>query len=383
MIYICLKIYYIVCVMLSKIRILGVIATGVALAVGVGSYYVYKQLFLQYKDKHNVWLETDLEPDDLIAMKIMKSQGIFFDKIVCGEGNIDKKMHRLIKYFTCKSNSDKKFDLMDSCGGVLKGIGYSTHYVHLIGSDKDFPDNYEYALENYLKNNKRMIILKPPRELYNMYLSNPEKTKSLLKKAECFMYGSFNLRCLKADATQLANFMNLFGKLYLYESYYASKGDNTINKQNYPNFTKLVALMGDDVKDIITEWDNYIVKDCFNTCNEILMREELEELKDLSEYHIKLSDSEAARYHRNYKVYKNISENKEGQFVLADVGLALCMNDETLWENAELSFDSNGYTNAIVRHDDEIMISGKFTNTYIIKNIGFNTLTQLLEKLYK
>jgi hypothetical protein len=337
--------------------------------IGVTTYYLYNR----YCNKKKLWVETDLEPDDLIALDILdKTNKYKYDTIVCGEGNVSEKMFRANHYFKNKYRN----------------------LVHGLGSDKDFPepeeyktdevlkfyteDNYFKLLKEYIeinKNNSKMLLLKPPRELFSLYLENRDELKSLLQTVECYMYGSFNLRSLKATKEQLEDFLKIFGKLYLYESYYASGSSNNVNKENYDNFNNI--LKNQDVEKLLNYWDEYMIKDCIDTCNSIT-KSTNQDITPLENYEIKVSDQLKEKYHRNYKAYEQISKNKGKQFVLADVGLALALTDtkNNLWQPVEITFDDKLYTkiNAVSKENCE--------TTYIVKNVGFNKLIELLDNFY-
>ncbi len=332
----------------------------------------------------NLWIETDLEPDDVLCIDILLRKKYNVHTIVCGEGDIDRKIFRCVEYYK----------------------NHVSNFIKGYGSDKDFPEtsttgtiewstNYEMRLNEYLVNNNRMVIIKPPRELLNMYLNDKENTVKLMKNVTCFMYGSFNLRCLsteferhsaisggnngcsESDNNVLLNFLRSFGTLYLYESYNASGTENTINNVNYKNFEKLEQC--EHFFDIMNQWNNYIVKDCVDTCNLITGKSEiellpLEDYDNSEELMTRLSENEINRYYRNYKCYESIMKFDSQQFVVADVGLALCV-DLDVWTPVNMSFNDAGYTMF-----NET--SPKSTNMYTVSNIGISRLIELLDSIY-
>jgi hypothetical protein len=310
-----------------------------------GTLYGYNK-YKKYLSRRNLWVESDFEPDDVLAMDILKIRGYNITHVVVGEGDVKNKMYRAMLYFTEKS---KKSPVLISGNE----------------SNKDFPEPYQMPenkinlnkdkkyveeLKKYLQDNDTIFVVKPPRELYNLYLSDKDAFKKLFKDKTCYMYGSFNLRSLKASSSLMNDFLKSFGNLYLYESYYATEKSN-VNVSNYENFNKLnkchmfFETMG--------HWDNYLLVDCIDTCQKLKYMEqdekysenkkhkfyEEEELTDLSEYDRK-------SYMRNKKAYMEIFANCGQQFVFADVGLALGMkNPNVKWKLADISVNPNtGYT---------------------------------------
>jgi len=322
--------------MFTKIALTGL--AGLATYSGYKYYKSYKNSQVLDLSK-SLWMETDLEPDDILAIDVLRKKHDVY-AYVCGEGNVDKKMNRLLNYYG-KSNARL--------------------YIKGTESDKDFPEPYdttdytnanvknktEYMseLKNFVSSNgKTMVIIKPPRELYEQFLSNPEETKKTMSSVDCYMYGSFNLRSLNANKDQLKDFLSSFKNLYIFETHYAIGSENSVNPdifKGYPTLTK-----ADNFMEISKQWNDYIVKDCKDTCNSIIGKNDdtimsLEELpKTISD---KLNDNQKARYHRNYKCYKDVSKYNENQFVMADIGLALCF-DKELWTPVTIDFDDKGYT---------------------------------------
>jgi hypothetical protein len=351
----------------------------VAGQVGYKAYKYYKT----YKQKNNyfeksLWVETDLEPDDVLAIDILQKNNEIYSYI-CGEGNVDKKMNRLLNYY---------------------GKTPAKLYIKGKGSDKDFPEPYDTTENNesesksepklnvkneqeYLNelkkfldlNGKKMVIIKPPRELYELFLSNPDETKKLMANVECYMYGSFNLRSLNTNTEKLKEFLYSFKKLYIFETHYAIGSGNSVNPDNFKAYPSLSNAKY--FSEICKQWNDYIIKDCVDTCNSIIKRndETIQSLENLPEEILnKLSVNEKARYHRNYKCYFDVSKYNENQFILADVGLALCF-DKDVWTPVTIDFDDKGYTT---------MIKTDISTVYTV----FNTptlkteLLDTLEKLY-
>jgi hypothetical protein len=351
--------------------------TAIATLGSLGAYYGYKYYKFNKKNDFSklLWIETDLEPDDVLSIDILQKKNNIY-AYVCGEGNVTDKMNRILNYY---GNSSTEL------------------YIEGMESDKDFPEPFniqdiEHNLNPKLnvKNKEeyiveltkfsdfggnKMVIIKPPRELYNEYLLNPEKTKKLMSQMNCYMYGSFNLRSLKTDKEKLKDFLNCFKTLYIFETHHAIGSANTVNLDNFKSYSCLQNVK--NFKEISKQWNDYIVKDCKDTCNSIINKNDetilsLEELP--TEIFSKLSENQKARYHRNYKCYKDVSKYNEYQFVMADVGLALCF-DKNIWVPVNINFDEKGYTK---------LTKAENSNVYTVFNTPTlkNELLEDLEKMY-
>jgi hypothetical protein len=319
----------------------------------------------------NLWVETDLEPDDVLAIDILQRKGYTMHTIVCGEGK--EKVNRCLAYY------DKTVPNIVKGHDSNKDFPEPAKYKNYVSS-LTYSTNYKEQLKSYLESNTKLVIMKPPRELFEMFLADRESTKQLLKNVTCYMYGSFNIRSLKADKKDVLEFLNSFGNLYYYESYRASGSCNSVSSDTYANFSKLKAC--DNFYEIMDAWDDYILKDCIDTCNSITGKSG-ETLKTLDEYVNDgdlskefvdgLSQDVKGQYDRNYKCYVSVVKNKGQQFVLADVGLALCI-DKAVWDRVSLDFNDAGYT---------VYTENPTGNTCSVNGIGIDTLKLYLDELYE
>ena len=352
---------------------------GITSSISIG-YYFYKKINNNLNNKidriknvnKKLWIETDLEPDDVLAIDILKKKNYDISVYVCGEGDIDNKMNRLLYYY--------KNIYTDFSDKFIKGIG----------SNKDFPEPYTEPINskniinniNYIDNlkefiieNNTIIIIKPPRELYQAYLNNREETKKIMSNINCYMYGSFNLRSLNVnDLNDLKEFLLSFKNLYIFETYYAFGNDNTVNINNYLNFHYLKKNKNFD--EITKQWNEYCIKDCIDTCNSIINKNNktiisLNNLPD--EITANLNNNDKEKYNRNFKCYESIKIYNDNQFVMADVGLALCFNNNKYWTPVNINFDNNGYT---------ILTKTNKSNVYTVLNSNDNYLkNSLLDEL--
>jgi|688.fasta_scaffold01901_4 hypothetical protein len=323
--------------MFRKLLGVGIGFSGLSL---IGYYFYNRNREYKEQQRKNLWVETDLEPDDVLAIIILEYRGYNIKSFVCGEGDVDNKMNRLYKY---------------NNGGKVK-------YIKGYCSDKDFPepykerpegliviDNDEYMneLKDYINTgNNKMVIMKPPRELYNNFLNDKEGTKRVMGNMDCYLYGSFNLRCLNFKKDDIIEFLGSFKNLYIFETHNAMGTDNTVNTNNFFRWQKLMEI--DNFKEICKQWNNYIIKDCIDTCNKIINSDNqvLCSYDELSEdVKLKMSDYDKEKYKRNYKCYEAVRVYNEYQFVMADVGLALCMDNKNYFKDmVKLDFNDNKYT---------------------------------------
>lgn len=330
----------------------------------------------------NLWIETDLEPDDVLAIDILRKKGYFLHTIVCGEGNVDRKIHRCMNYYG-KQIYDENCDgdNLVTCGRWYCKDEKSCRFVKGFGSCKDFPEwhndntvnlystEYYDELKNYVKDNDTMVILKPPRELYELFCKNESDFSELLKNVNCYMYGSFNIRCINPDKKKMVEMFKSFKTFHLYESYAASGSDNNVNPSNYETFDNLQNVS--NFFEVMHKWNDYIIKDCVDTCNELTKNSD-KILKNFDDVKDLISENDHNRYKRNYKCYDQIQKTGGKQFVLADVGLAICI-DKNMWTPVDVYFSEDGYTKFTKNSD---------SNVYTIIGIGASTLRQELSIIY-
>ena len=340
-----------------------------------------------------IWVETDLEPDDYLAINILKRKGYLLHTIVVGEGDVNKKLNRAFYYYGDTCNlikgvaSDKLFpedqfmcpevvrDLDSDVG--LEFVGKNWQSVEL----KQYGKDYYSSLKRYCsKYGYIIVILKPPRELFGLFLENPDEIKELLKEITCYMYGSFNLRSLNAEPAKLQEFLQSFGELYIYESYHASGSENTLNPENYSNFDEMVKCLDPDGKftELMKAWDAFNMEDCLMTCLDIARSEGIEaqigsRLLSYQELGVELPENKKHRYHRNYKCYQQILHNLGRQFVIADVGLALFMDSPNAWKEVDITIDDKGYT--------QIKESSSSRIKSVLK-VGIDAVKQKLDEIW-
>ena len=345
-----------------------------------------------------MWIETDLEPDDVLALYILPLAKYY----VVGEGNANVKYNRMLRYCKILSDLESMPNARDEqkieFGGRSKIYNFEASIKKLptipevneesqdennttfpviiqgIGSDKEFSldgkefDNLqnETGNENYLARfvefatspNPVMFSFKPMRELLNEYAKNPEYIKQLVSNITLYVYGSFNFRCLASlDKTTLLDLLSQFKKICIYESYFVSGNNNSMNKSNAPALYKYLS-------ENKNEYVNALTKLTYNW-NKSILDDMIESLKDqtLDEY----------TRSRHQKVVDSITGNEEFQYVIADFGLAAVYQDVEAVPITNLKFEN--YTT--------FDVTDQPTNMYVYKDIPTEKIEELVIKKWK
>ncbi|AYV86502.1 MAG: hypothetical protein Sylvanvirus1_98 [Sylvanvirus sp.] len=253
---------------------------------------------------HDIWTDhlmilTDLEPDDLIALllikdKLAQAKSIMF---VVGEGNAMLKAARMSVYVemlelsNCSvirgCSSDKEFE---ADGLEL----FSPEYIAHVRSRKD-----EYKVDftkilTFLKEKKPFVLsLKPPRELIHLWKEDPTVFHGIVMAG----YMSFNIRCLFQQHSHelVAEFLHSFQRVFFYETFLATGEKNSVDT---------VRSLPRCVKKQIQLWNRHIQQECVETLNNCNLSAVVRE--------------------RNLKIIQNI-EACPNQFVNADSGLVLSL----------------------------------------------------------
>lgn len=213
----------------------------------------------------NLWLETDVEPDDQLAYLIYLLHGYCFSHIVVGESNPllkAKKMYLLLKTLGFNPNNTP----------IIMGKGSDRNYDtegsefgNLMEEVKDeFTQDYSGKLKEFLDNeeNPTMVMLKPPREAFEEFVKNNQ----VFNKATVYIYGGFNLRSLYLDRDQnkmnnkiveVNNFLKSFKKVILFETFHAFGKNNGINSKDSP-------LVFDALEKNFPEYTNYLYESSLN-----------------------------------------------------------------------------------------------------------------------
>lgn len=298
-----------------------------------------------------VVVSTDMEPDDLIALKqlapVMKESPNLV--VVVGEGK--------------RSKAAMARNLLD-CLGI-------SHAVVTDGqlSDKDYPDEMHTAFgpveERFsiqavecirgkleTAKNPLFIVMKPPREL----LVIAETAPLLLLGATVVIYGSFNFRSVFHDKEGLLRLFNgVVRKTIVYESFLAT-GDkkNSVDKkrkltetepdsecifqfaeahQNEPFWRGFLLS--------VQLWNNHILVDCLKSVMEAT--QEIQDTLAMEPIVWQHAKKPKGRVDRNWKVAQNIISAESNQFVMADCAMAalLCDDKPVTGVHGYLAFDGD------------------------------------------
>jgi hypothetical protein len=281
-------------------------------------------------------ITTDLEPDDLVALHILKDYlpdvPLLF---LVGEGNAYIKYMRMKVYAELLGLTNYKIIQGESSDKDFKYDGYDVFNKEIIPylrAQKN-PEQNNYELLEFIKLYKPVIIsLKPPRELYALYL----KDGKLFNEIDIIGYMSFNIRCMLVSGDfDVIKFFESFKTVIYYESFLATGEENSINlgasvdetSSGFP-FDKLpsyiIKLMQLWNKDISTYCQNYI--------------------KDFLD---KDDEQSKEKIRRNTKTINNIKETNGVQFVNADCGLIASLLMDDVSQHCYygfLKYDKNNYS---------------------------------------
>lgn len=329
---------------------------------------------------------TDLEPDDVLALHIFFRgvPPVSEVLIVVGESNVNKVLfakkmlpfigshHRIIQ--GCKSSKDF-VDINDKC------------------DDNSECDDAEKEIHTFLTQHENTFIfsIKPPRELFSVDVK-------LLRDCVIAQYGSANFRFMMNSKSKedISHFMNnSFKMVILYESYYVTKEENSINKTNAPELFKIIedGKRFELLRNFIGDWNDHIAIDCLNT-----VHTEIQKLmKTWSKKDWKSIRSKCERIqNRNMKVVSDIAKADGMQMVLADFGLAALLNAYDLESlksccvKGDMYFNEFGYTNVNTNtegtnndnNDTEGTNNDNNDNGKIllISDIGFQKMVEIITK---
>lgn len=296
-----------------------------------------------------IWVETDLESDDVLAILLLSAVKYY----VVGEGDSNMKYKRMNEYAKLSNNESAI---------IIEGIGSKTKFS-MDGKEFDKLPDVLQCNENYLlrfiefanSDNPIMFSFKPMRELIQEYIKNPELTTKLLSNITLYCYGGFNFRCLFSEyKKELLEVLHLFKRVNIYESFFVSGSDNSVNKNTMPGLYKIFKEKNNKpyytaLSKLIYNW-NVDIKERFTKS---IQNPELDD------------DSKK----RHQKVLDNIGDHLDFQMVLADFGLAAIYDKIEPKPIKNLSFTN--YTQFEWINDTQ-----EKTNLYAYHNIK----TDLIEK---
>jgi hypothetical protein len=310
-------------------------------------------------------VETDLEPDDSLALHVLARQHGTIPVVVVGESlDVVRKIDRLMTM---------DLRILDIVVGLESMKDYPAGPVFdpsgcLRGFFEQLRGKYKIMLMAKVPPSGpvRMILLKPPRELMALFMARDPEILALLARSTAVMYGSFNVRCLLVSqgglytAKDVEEFFGAFSDFFYYDNHAAVGEENTANDESWgpANIDRVRALPG--MADIMDRWDAFVLADCEETLSA------LDALPQLTE-------GQAARRARNAKCAEQVRRSAGRQFVLADVGVVLS-NTPTDYRPARLVIDEvTGYVTA----EDP---AGEPTTTHIVNYLGRDEVLRRLSQ---
>jgi len=329
---------------------------------------------LPFSTHDRVLILTDLEPDDVLAIRLLRK--IIPDAVpilvVVGESNMDKTS---LAY------------------NIFNKYGYSNiNVIRGKSSNKEYPKDALYSFEE--SNDKDVnvvnadnalvaashitkflgitdteicpliIAIKPLWEL--LYID-----KNILLKCVMLLYGSFNIRAMRGGGSdKLFEFLNnQFKYVIMYESFFATKEMNSINNANAPI---LFANLDVELTKMIIAWNKHILKECLTTITELAIRMSA----NLNQMDLLVKDHDRL-VNRNLKIVTNIIDAQGMQMVLADSGLIAYvfnnMQSGTI-QRGSISVDTLGYTKMTQSEDN-------LSKIYLITDVDAFELIKGIENL--
>lgn len=273
----------------------------------------------------NVCVATDLEPDDMLALAVLKARGFHIRYGIVGEGDPEAKSPRFAAYTEALGFPVRDSDILEGCP-----------------SDKQFPGEQVPAYPGPKPKHTftffesmvdagvtHVMYLKPPRELMVMWTTNRPRAQALFSRIHLAIYGSFNLRTIGYVATAwITDPDTPFASVRLYQNVNGCLDRDgapvkNLNPITCPEFFARYSPTS-QLAQVMSTWDKDVVDDCHKTCREL---GDPEQLKDAAA---------KARWHRNAECAAQVSAYFGRQFVAADPVLACAVWDPVIEATASV-----------------------------------------------
>jgi hypothetical protein len=260
-----------------------------------------------------LWVETDLEPDDILAL-YMQPLSTNVDYYVVGEGNANIKYNRMKRYAQLLGNEKAV---------IIKRIGSSARFPEDGQEFEDLETSVEQ--EDYLTHFKKfansdhptMFSLKAMRELINEYLKDKSLIIPLLSNITLYVYGGANFRFVGDTVLEL---LKHFKEVHLYESYYATGENNSITKDNFPELYQLENEYLNTWKRSISLWNTHLLRSMQNRLKKTVCPHKIKRLS---------------------KIVANIQGHQEDQLLMADFAMIASIYHATPSPITNLRFENN------------------------------------------
>lgn len=292
------------------------------------------------KKNAKICVLTDFEPDDMIALYILFRQLPKDAEIlmIVGEGLHHKT--------TLAVNFCKQFHLGKRCTvtqGDASGTVYPSEMLDLfdraadgscltdIDNDDIVVQDIKTSLDAFDFTESVVLALKP----FNELLCHVDASR--FESATLALYGSFNLKqsLTHGNKEQVERFLNnTFTRTILYETFFATGQDNSVNRENSPTlFGWLLqqfdavpcgheAYMTSQLRAAIRHWNRHIAADCAKSialiASKLVERTKKEDWRTVSQGLVRIVD-------HNAKALASIARSNSMQMVLADFALVACL----------------------------------------------------------
>lgn len=255
--------------------------------------------------RQTYWYETDLEPDDLMALKVLPltryvmidSHNRFMRSVL---HQYYRTMNRVAPTCICGESTSKFGEYLLRQVGVSDLLGKESPVTCAEGSYEEYFEAFAHSIGPV------MVSMKPMRELFAWYRRDRKAVTALLGRVTLYAYGGYNFRSLTHGTPELEyeflEMLQSFKSVNVYESFYAT-GKNSINHANSPEFYK----MGGDLMEMLSMYAKF--------WNEYLVTRQRKRLVD---------ESDLNAVYRVKKTIESIEADPE-QYLLADSGLAVAM----------------------------------------------------------
>lgn len=339
------------------------------------------------KTYDKVAIATDLEPDDVLALKLLFDEAARLDTfpialIIVGEGNTaikKKRMERLLElYFPVPEGV--KIPIVEGRGTEDNLFIYDGH--ELFSEDVGVPYRQNgdteaiAALERFVASSSSplLIQLKPASELY--FLKNAAHL-------DVIFYGGFNVRktatqCLPTDSPfemQLTEVMNHFGKKFgqvaIVETYGVLGESPAISQGNAWSMPIIEQIEASEepfflmFRKLATLWNDY------------LFDKKLTRSKEMIDAIVAGEKDQLTNLQRDIHFLYRIRPSEHLQFTPADVLVALALIDDSdLFQRIPItvSYNKNGYLTPSPTPS---------SNIFTFSRINKNTLVTCLSKHLK
>ena len=321
---------------------------------------------------------TDLEPDDCLALLMLRMRGITPKAVMVGEGCAPLKVKRMqmlapmlgwhnTRIVQGMSSTTSALEYVeegtcgDAAGCTTAGgdaavctapVSWVAFLADLLDTGPDFREEdstWEGWLahkldphiggargsEPNLVREPTFLFLKPPRELVAAQEQDPAGAKALFGRARLVLYGSFNLRQVGYGSvvSWLDPATTPFRRVILHENHGCLYGDGSmkpLSRDTMVPWGKRYGRMPTPehkqdpglaeyvrrMRAFMVAWDNHVLRDCNDTCAEIEAREGWRDSPTLR-----------ASWHRNRSCADAIAPFLGQQIAAADPALAAMLDD--------------------------------------------------------